>query len=131
MLTHQRVCVLQVVVTVARGYGCLPGIPCYFQLFELCKTAADEGKAILHQSDEGTKWSAMVRCFPFLEETSERGEFWWTASSSADGANGLNRKSLAGQGVEKLRGELDQKCRNLFIWHFFMHKSLQRILRII
>ena len=57
------------------------------------------------KSDRGTKWSVVVRCFPFLEETSERDDFWWTASASADDVNGLNRKSLAGRGVEKLRGE--------------------------
>ena len=43
--------------------------------------------------------------FPSRKETSERAEFWWTASTSIDGANGLNRKSLAGLDVEKLRGE--------------------------
>ena len=31
--------------------------------------------------------------------------FWWTATANADGANGLNCKSLAGLDVEKLRGE--------------------------
>ena len=51
------------------------------------------------------KWSVAVRCFPFLEEVSERDDFWWTVSTSADGANGLNRKSLAGLGVEKFRGK--------------------------
>ena len=105
MLTHQRVCVLQVVATVPRGYVCLTGVSSYFQLFELCKTGADGGKSILHQSEGGTKWSAMVRCFPFLEETFERDEFLGTASTSTDGANGLNRKSSAGLDVEKLRGE--------------------------
>ena len=88
-----------------RGYGCLTGVSSYFQLFELCKTGADGGTSILHQSEGGTKWSAMVRCFPFLEETSERDEHWWTAITSTDGANGSNRKSLAGLNVEKLRGE--------------------------
>ena len=29
----------------------------------------------------------------------------WTASTSTDGANGANRKSLTGLDVEKLRGE--------------------------
>ena len=105
MLTHQRVCVLQVVAAVARGYGCLTGVYSYFQLFELCKTGADGGMSLLHQSEEGTKWSAISRCFPFLEETSERDQFWWTTSTSTDGANGLNCKSLAGLDVEKLRGE--------------------------
>ena len=68
----------------------------------------------------GTKWSAMVRCFPFLEETSERDEFWWTASTSTDGANGLNCKCLAGLDVEKLSGEgtppVGQKCRSDGSW---------------
>ena len=36
---------------------------------------------------------------------SERDEIYWTASASADGANGPNCKSLAGLDVEKLRGE--------------------------
>ena len=53
----------------------------------------------------GANWNAMVRCFPFLEETSERDEIGWTASARADGANGLNGKSLAGLDVDKLRGE--------------------------
>ena len=74
VLTHQRVCVLQVVVTVPCSYGCLTGVSSYFQLFELCKRAADGRNAILHQSDGVAKWSTMVRCFPFLEETSERDE---------------------------------------------------------
>ena len=75
------------------------------------------------------KWSAMVPCSPILEETSEREEFWWTASRNTDGANGLDRKSLAGLDVEKLRGEdtpVDQKCRSDGSWfakilrlHFF------------
>ena len=47
----------------------------------------------------------MVRCFPFLDETSESDVFLWTASTSTDGANGPNSKSLAGMDVEKLRGE--------------------------
>ena len=49
--------------------------------------------------------SAVARCFPFLEETSERNDFWWTASASADDVNGPNCKFPAGLGVEKLRGE--------------------------
>ena len=105
MLTNQRVYVLQVVVTVARSYGCLTGISSYFLLFELWKTAADGGKAILQQSDGWVKGSAVARCFPFLEETSERNDFWWTASASADDVNGPNCKFPAGLGVEKLRGE--------------------------
>ena len=32
-------------------------------------------------------------------------DVWWTASTSTDGANGLNHKTLAGLCVEKLRGE--------------------------
>ena len=32
--------------------------------------------------------------------------FWWTATANADGANGLNCKSLAGLDVEKLRDEV-------------------------
>ena len=43
----------------------------------------------------------MVRCFPFLEETSEKDETWWAASAGADGANDLNSKSLAGVDAEK------------------------------
>ena len=86
---------MQVMVTVARRCGCLTGICNFFQLFEPCKTGGWE--TILHQSDGKAEWSATVRCSPFLEETSERGEFLWTASVNADGANGL--------GVEKLRGE--------------------------
>ena len=74
VLTHQRVYVLHVMVIVARRYGCLTGVSSYFQLFEPYKTVADGGNAILHQRDGGTKWSAMIRCFPFLEETSERDE---------------------------------------------------------
>ena len=105
MLTHQRVCVLQVIVTVERGYRCLTGVSSYFQLFELCKTATDGENAIVHQSNGGTKWSASVRCFPFLEETSERDESWWTASASADGANAPYRQSLDCLDVKKLRGE--------------------------
>ena len=105
MLTHQRACVLQVVAPAAHGNGYLTGVSSYFQLFELCKAAVDGGEAILHQSEGSTKWKAVVRCFPFLEETSEKDDFRWTASTSADGANGLNCKSLVGLGVEQLRGE--------------------------
>ena len=49
--------------------------------------------------------SAMVRRYPFLVETSVRGEIYWTASTTPDEANGPNRKSLTGLDVEKLRGE--------------------------
>ena len=31
--------------------------------------------------------------------------FWWTASATADNANGPNRVSLSGLDVEKKRGE--------------------------
>ena len=96
---------MQVVVTVAHGYGCLTSISSYFKLFELCKTAADEGKAILQQSDGGAKRNVVVRCYPFLEETSEREDFERTASANASDANGLIRKCLAVLGVEKLLGE--------------------------
>ena len=47
----------------------------------------------------------MVRRFPFFLETSARGEFWWTVSTTPDEGNGPNRKSLTGLNVEKLRGE--------------------------
>ena len=92
-------------VAAARGYGCLTGISSLFQLFELCKTAAVGGKTILQQSDGGAKWSVVVRCFPFLEGMSERGDFRLTASENADNANGPNCMFLAGLDVEKLRGE--------------------------
>ena len=105
MLTHQRVNVLQVVVTVAHGYGCLTGISSYIQLFELCKTAADGGKAILQQSDGGAKWNVLVRCYRFLEETPEREDFGRTANANASDASGLIRKCVAVLGVEKLHGE--------------------------
>ena len=91
--------------TVARGYGCLTGVSGYFQLFELCKKGTAGEKSILHQSEGDTKWSVLVRCCPFLVETSARGEFWRTASTTPDEANGPNRKSLNGLDVEKLRGE--------------------------
>ena len=55
-------------------------------------------------SDEGAKWSDVGRCLLFLGATSERDELYWTAIASADDANGLNCKSLAGPDVEKLRG---------------------------
>ena len=38
VLAHQRVYVLQVMASVARGYGRLTGISSYFQLFEPCMT---------------------------------------------------------------------------------------------
>ena len=48
---------------------------------------------------------AMVRRYPFLVETSMRGEIWLTASTTTDEANDPNRKSLTGLDVQKLRGE--------------------------
>ena len=104
VLTHQRVCVLQVVVTVVRRCGCLTGFCSYFQLFEPCKTVA-RWKALLHQSDEGVKWGVAVRFFSFLEETSGRDGFSWTASASVDSANDLNHMSAPCLDVEELRGE--------------------------
>ena len=105
LLAHQRVHVLQVMATVARGYGCLTGVSSLFQLFELCKTGTDGGKSIRHSSDGEVKMGDMVRRYPFLVETSVRGEIWWTASTTPDETNGPNRKSLSGLDVEKLRGE--------------------------
>ena len=105
LLAHQRVHVLQVMATAARGCGCLTGFSSLFQLFGLCKTGADGGKSILHLSDGEVKMGAMVRRYPFLVETSVRGEIWWTASTTPDEANDPNRKSLTGLDVEKLRGE--------------------------
>ena len=49
--------------------------------------------------------SGPLGCFPFLEETSERDDVQWTASASADDANGLNCVSLAGLCVKKKRDE--------------------------
>ena len=40
-----------------------------------------------------------------MECQGSRGGFWWTRSTTPDGANGPNRKSLAGLDVEKMRGE--------------------------
>ena len=91
--------------TVARGYGWLTSFSSLFQLFELCKTGTDGGKSILHPSDGEVKLSDMVRRYPFLVETSVRGEIWWTASTTLDKTNGPNRKPLTGLDVEKLRGE--------------------------
>ena len=105
MLTHQRVCVLQVAATVAPCCGCLTDVFIYFQLFEPCKTGADKRMFKLHRGDGGTKWSAMVRRFPFLEETSEKIETWWTERASTDNANGPNRKTLTGLNVENVRGD--------------------------
>ena len=81
LLAHQRVHVLQDMAPVARGYVCSTGFSSFFQLFELCKTDTDGGKSILHSSDR------------------------WTASTTPDKTNGLNRKSLTGLDVVKLRGE--------------------------
>ena len=105
LLANQRVHVLQVMATVARGYGWLIELSSLFQLFELCKTGTDGGKSILHPSDGEVKLSAMVRRYPFLVETSVRSEVWWTASTTPDETNGPNRKSLTGLDVEKLCGE--------------------------
>ena len=105
MLTHQRVCVLQVAATVAARCMCLTGVFSYFQLFEPCKTGAHGRISILHRSDGGTKWRAMVRKFSFLEETPENDETYWTARAKTGGANGPNRECLTGLDVEKLRGE--------------------------
>ena len=105
LLAHQRVHVLEVMATVARGYECLTGFSSLFQLFELCKAGTDGEKSILHQSDGDVKLSAMVRRYPFLVETSVRGEIWGTASTTPDETNGPNRKSLTGLDVEKLRGQ--------------------------
>ena len=105
LLAHQRIHALQVMATVARDYGCLTGFCSLFQLFELCKTGTDGGKSILHPSDGEVKLSAMVRRYPFLVETSVRDEIWWTTSTTPDKTNGLNRKSLTGLDVEKLRGK--------------------------
>ena len=90
---HQRVHVLQVMATVARGCGCLTGFSSLFQLFELCKTGADGGKSILHSSDGEVKMGAMVRRYPSLVETSVRSEIWWTASTTPDEANDPNPQS--------------------------------------
>ena len=82
----------------------LTGICSYFQLFEPCKTGTDERQSILHQGKGDAKWSVWVRRFPFLVETSARGEIWWTERKTPNEANGPNRRSLAGLDVEKLRG---------------------------
>ena len=78
LLAHRRVHVLQVMATAARSCGCLTGFSSLFQLFELCKLGADGGKSILHLSDGEVEMGAMVRRYPFLVETSVRGEIWWT-----------------------------------------------------
>ena len=83
----------------------LTGISSYFQLFEPCMTGTAGGQSILHQSEGDAKWTVRVRRCPFFVETSARGEFWWTASTTPDKANSPNRKSLTGLVVEKLRGE--------------------------
>ena len=106
--------------SVARGYGCLTGISSNFQLLEPCLTGTAGGQSILHQREGDAKWSVMVRPFPFSVETSARGEFRWTVSTTHDEANGPNCKSLTGLDVEKLRGEnippLDQKCLSDGSW---------------
>ena len=83
----------------------LTGICSCFQLLEPCKTGTDEQQSILHQGEGDAKWSVWVRQFPFLVETSARGEIWWTERTTPNEANGLNRRSLAGLDMEKLRGE--------------------------
>ena len=83
----------------------LTGICSYFQLFEPCKTGTHVRQSILHQGEGDVKWSAWVRKFPFLVETSAMGEIWWTERTTPYKANGLNRRSLAGLDMEKLRGE--------------------------
>ena len=83
----------------------LTGICSYFQLFEPCKTGTDERQSILHQGEGDVKRSVWVRRFPFLVETSARGEILWTERTTPDKANGLNRRSLAGLDMEKLRGK--------------------------
>ena len=105
LFAHQRVHVLQVMATVARGYKCLTGFCSLFQLFELCKTGTDGAKSILHPSDGKVRWSVMARRYPFVVERSVRGEIWWTASTTPGKTNGPNRKSLTGLDVEKQRGE--------------------------
>ena len=105
VVAHQLVYVLQVMATVARGYGCLTVVSSYFQLFEIIMTGTAEGQSILHQSQGDAKWSVMVCRSTFSVETSAKGEFWWTVSPNPDKANGPDRKSLTGLDVEKLRGE--------------------------
>ena len=83
----------------------LTGICSYFQLFEPRMTGTDERQSILHQGQGDAKWSVWVRRFPFLVETSARGEIRWTERTTPNEANGPNRKSLAGLVMEKLRGE--------------------------
>ena len=104
VLAHQRVYVLQVMASVARGYM-LTGISSCFLLFEPCMTGTAGGQSILPQSEGDAKWSVRARRFPFFVERSARGEFWWTVSTTPDKANGPNRKSLTDLDVEKLRGE--------------------------
>ena len=116
-------------VTVARRSGCLTYIFSYFQLFEPCKRVTGGWEAILHQSHGRAKWSVTAPCSPFLEETSERDEFWRPASANAEGPNGPNRKSLAGCGEIAWRRHVpfDQKCLTRWSWfakilnlHFFV-----------
>ena len=77
----------------------------YFQLFEPCRTGTDGRQSKLHQGERDEKWSAWVRQFPFLVETSARGQIWWAERKTPNEANGPNRRSLAGLDMEKLRGE--------------------------
>ena len=83
----------------------LTGISSYFQLFEPCMTGTAGEQSILHQSEGDAKWSVWVRRFPFLVETSTRGEIYWTVRTTPDEANGLICRSLTGLDVEKLRSE--------------------------
>ena len=52
-----------------------------------------------------TPTDGQMECCGSLFPVSQGDDFWWTASAIADGANGPNRKSPAGLGVEKMRGE--------------------------
>ena len=68
-------------------------------------TVTCERQSILHQGRGDVEWSVWVRRFPFLVETSARGETWWTERTTPNEATGPNRRSLAGLDVEKLLGE--------------------------
>ena len=57
------------------------------------------------RGEERVKLCVAYFLLSFLVETSKRYGFWWTASATADNANGSNRVSLSGLGVEKKRGE--------------------------
>ena len=56
-------------------------------------------------------WSIADCCFPFLEETYKRVDFWLTGCANADGASGSNRMYFV-ENAWRRCVSLAQRCRS-------------------